>query len=148
MNLDDATFETQYLNPFYDKAIDKLRSIDSNDLAMIQPPLQSKTYQISVNRDQVVYAPHFYPNLRDYLVGRYITTEYVVLEHAAVNLFIKNNLSFTRSWYADDDGAVRLAGRLLRLGSRSRSKWARGAVALVHHRHFHRRREILTIEAD
>jgi hypothetical protein len=76
LTLSDTAFETQYLNPFYAKEIDQLRSIDDHHLAFFQPPLGSTTYQVRLNRDRIVYAPHFYPNLRDYLAGRFVTTEY------------------------------------------------------------------------
>ena len=37
---------------------------------------------------------------------------YLALEHLAVSLLVKNNLSFTRPWYADDGSAIRLAGKI------------------------------------
>jgi hypothetical protein len=153
LNLSDAAFETQYLNPFYAKEIDQLRSIDDHHLAFFQPPLEAETYQVPLDRDRIVYAPHFYPNLRDYLAGKFVTTgyqsmmqrflseasvqkaplyigeygmpwaidsdgnatvqsKYVTLERTAVNLFLANNLSFTRPWFADDSAAVQIGGRL------------------------------------
>jgi hypothetical protein len=169
LKLDDTTFETQYLNPFYGKAIDKLRTIDKQHLAFFQPPYQSHAYQVPLNRDQVVYAPHFYPNFREYLAGKYVTTDYeptmqrylseaalnkaplfigeysmpwelsndgnatieksyVVLERAAVNLFLKNNLSFTRPWYADDGSAIRIAGKVYGWGIIQGKKGVGGPV--------------------
>jgi hypothetical protein len=76
LNLDDNTFATQHLNPFYAKAIKALRSIDSQHLAFIQPPVQANSYTAPVGVDQILYAPHFYPDMTQYLAGQFVTTGY------------------------------------------------------------------------
>ena len=153
LNLSDASFESQYLNPFYVKEIGQLRSIDSHHIAFFQPPLEAASYLVPLNQPQIAYAPHFYPNLRDFFSGRWTTsgyqplmqrflseaaaqnaplyigeygmpwpidqdgnatsqTAYANLERTAVNLFIANQLSFTRPWYSNDGAAVSIGGRM------------------------------------
>jgi hypothetical protein len=67
----DATFVTSYLNPFYQKAIDRLRAIDQRHIAFFQPgfapgPVNYLPYVTTIDRPNVSYAPHFYPNWRSY----------------------------------------------------------------------------------
>ncbi len=71
LGADDTTFVTKYLNPFYQKAIDQLRTIDSSHVAFFQPPFDSRTddylaYPARIARPNAAYAPHFYPNYRNY----------------------------------------------------------------------------------
>jgi hypothetical protein len=60
-------FVQQYLNPFYQRVIDVLRQIDSRHIALFQPVIGSPPYNATVGRDDVAYAPHFYPQVREFL---------------------------------------------------------------------------------
>ncbi len=87
----DEDFISDYLNRFYQKAIDELRRIDEDHVVFIQPPLASVPvdrrtgditylpYNEPISRDNVAYAPHFYVNIHKYdtdsypaLMDRYI----------------------------------------------------------------------------
>ena len=65
----------QYLNPFYQRAIDQLRQIDSRHIALFQPVIGSPPYNATVGRDDVAYAPHFYPRVRQFLIRNDTSTE-------------------------------------------------------------------------
>ena len=66
----DSAFVCGYLNPLYQKLIDSLQAIDTGKFALIQPPLDDFNtttgvvdyyeYPCSINRNNVLYAPHFY----------------------------------------------------------------------------------------
>lgn len=144
----NSEFITQLLNPFYQKAIDALQKTSPDKLALIQPPFGSPPYPVSVNRNNVVYAPHFYPNLVNYLrnpdfstasyenymnrlkreatlhnaplfIGEYgmpwdekndgnvdLENKYQQMEQTTLDLFERNNLGFSRPWFADDRAGV------------------------------------------
>jgi hypothetical protein len=73
------TFVANHLTPFYRAAIDQLRTIDQRHLAYFQPPKLWLNYPTALERPQAVYAPHYYPNLMDYLNGDFSTTQYAPL---------------------------------------------------------------------
>jgi endoglycosylceramidase len=66
----DSVFVCNYLNPIYQTLIDSLQSIDTNKFALIQPALDEFNistgvvdyyeYPCSINRNNVLYAPHLY----------------------------------------------------------------------------------------
>lgn len=77
LNVNDDVFITNYLKPFYKKLIDELRKVNSRHLALFQPPFGSPPFNVSLERDQIVYAPHFYPNIEAYLRnGDFSTASY------------------------------------------------------------------------
>lgn len=145
-------FESQYLAPFYQKGIDALHRIDAKHLVFIQPPYQPGTLDYApftavVNRSNIVYAAHFYPNIRNYVANSDFSTQayqptlqrfmseakrqhapllieefgtpldlarqddssytkqVASLDQAAVTLFNKNALGFTRVYFVDDSAA-------------------------------------------
>jgi endoglycosylceramidase len=61
-------FIRDYLTPFYRDTIDELHTITDRHVAFIQPPFGAPPYNEPIQRDRVVYAPHFYPNLMRYLL--------------------------------------------------------------------------------
>lgn len=65
-------FESQYLNPFYQKAIDALQHVDKKHLVFFQPPFVASTldylpYTVPLKRPNIVYAGHYYPNLLNFI---------------------------------------------------------------------------------
>jgi endoglycosylceramidase len=59
-------FEQSYLTPFYQKAIATLQSIDQRHYAMFQPMYDTASFSGTLNASRIIYAPHFYPNFRNY----------------------------------------------------------------------------------
>lgn len=74
LNVSDDEFVTKYLNPFYQKAIDSLRRLDQKHLALFQPLIGAPPYQAKINRSGVVFAPHYYPNIINYLRSSDLST--------------------------------------------------------------------------
>jgi hypothetical protein len=160
LQVSDPTFVRQYLNPFYQYLIDQLQAMDPNHIGIFQPPFVATNqtylrYAATVNRRNVAFGPHYYPNYHNYLgnndysltdydallqqylddaannqapilMGEYampwnpandgnqsIQQQYQVLEKAATNRFITNNLSYLRPWYADDKAGVQVGSYVL-----------------------------------
>lgn len=77
LKLPEDQFVKEYLNPFYQKIIDQLRTIDQKHLAIYQPLIGAKPYTANLNRQGIVFAPHYYPNAANYLkFGDLSTTDY------------------------------------------------------------------------
>lgn len=77
LGVSPETFIADYLNPFYRRVIDDLRRTDARHLAFFQPPFGSPPYRAPLQRPGVVYTPHFYPNLPNYLRrGDFSTSAY------------------------------------------------------------------------
>jgi hypothetical protein len=77
LGVSTETFIADYLNPFYRRVIDDLRRTDARHLAFFQPPFGSPPYRAPLQRPGVVYTPHFYPNLPNYLRrGDFSTSAY------------------------------------------------------------------------
>ena len=78
LNVSDEEFIKSYLVPFYQKAIDAFHEIDRRHYAMFQSPYGAPHFNVSVNRSQIIYAPHFYPNFINYFKKKdFSTTTYV-----------------------------------------------------------------------
>jgi endoglycosylceramidase len=76
LGLDNKTFVEQYVNPFYQKAIDALHQVDPDKLAYIQPPFKVLSYdEVPIERDGVVYAPHFFAGIWGYVVTSSSSTQ-------------------------------------------------------------------------
>ena len=82
IDVSDEQFVVEFLIPFYQKMIDELRKIDQTRPALIQPALGEfdlNTGNISylpfnnnsIDRANVVYAPHFYTDLLNFGTGNY-----------------------------------------------------------------------------
>jgi hypothetical protein len=74
LKMQDPQFVQQYLNPFYERIIDAFRQIDTQHVAIFQPVIGSPPYDANVSRDNVVFAPHFYPQVKQYLQTHDATT--------------------------------------------------------------------------
>lgn len=69
----NSDFMCNYLNPLYQALIDELHSVDANKFALIQPALDEfdlitgtadyYKYPCSINKTNVIYAPHLYTKL-------------------------------------------------------------------------------------
>jgi hypothetical protein len=74
-----SDFLVQYLNPFYQRGIDLLRQSDTRHLVYFQPPYipdeaPYSPYSTTIDRDQVVFAPHLFPNYFAYLTRGDLST--------------------------------------------------------------------------
>jgi hypothetical protein len=113
----NSTFVASYLTPFYRSAIDALRTIDQRHLALFQPPKSWPMYPTPLERPQAVYAPHYYPNLLDYLYqGVLSTSQYAPLlqslEDQAQQLGVPLLIGeYGMPWFAENDGDAALEGQ-------------------------------------
>ncbi len=66
LSLTPDQFQSQYLTPFYQKAIAELRTVDTRHIAFFQPQYMPPHGDIAYlnppqNLSETAYAPHFYP---------------------------------------------------------------------------------------
>jgi len=69
LEIDFARYASDYLVPYYRRVIDVLHKVSPQQWAMYQPPIGAQPMPVPLDRPRIVYAPHLYPDFRDYLAS-------------------------------------------------------------------------------
>ena len=70
MQVSHPEFLARYMLPYYRRVIDVLHQIDPQQWALYQPTIGAQPMNVSLERDRLVFAPHLYADMREYLASR------------------------------------------------------------------------------
>ncbi|MCL5745984.1 MAG: cellulase family glycosylhydrolase [Acidobacteria bacterium] len=62
-------FVANYLVPFYERTIDVLQKTGGNKWVLYQPPITAAPMGTAPKRSRIVYAPHLYSDIREYVIS-------------------------------------------------------------------------------